>query len=134
VGALCRLVERFPAALADAGLDAIEAIHRRAQLTHAPPMLLAAVRAVIANCPDPLGRYKAVRALGAFADDEATASIRECLDSPDKMVRLAAVESVAAWAAPAAADLLAGRLGVEGDEDVLAAIRDAVNERARSAA
>jgi HEAT repeat protein len=134
VDLLCQLLEQFPATMGDAGVDAIEAIRCRVTLPQAPPALRAAVRAIVAHCPDPLGRYKAVRALGAFAGDAARESIRQYLDSEDKMVRLAAVESIGHWATPEAKDLLTRRQSVEADADVLAALQDAIQQPMRDAA
>jgi len=134
VDLLCRLIERFPATLVDAGFDAIEAIRQRVSLPVAPSALVAAVRAIVANCSVPLGCYKAVQALGAFADEGARESIRQCLESQNKMVRLAAVEAIAHWDARAAGDLLVRKLSTETDEDVLAAIHDVVNQQPRTAA
>jgi len=74
-----------------------------------------------------------VRALGAFADDQTRETIRQYLDSADHMVRLAAVESITDWDIADEMDLLTRRQAVETDEDVLAAIQNAVNELARSA-
>lgn len=131
---LCRLVERLPALLVDAGFDAIEAIRRRVTLPPAPPALREAVDLALAQCPDALGRYQAVRALGAFTDEGAREAIRKYLESPDKMVRLAAVESIGHWDAAAGKDLLLGRQMIETDDDVRDALQDAINQQMRNAA
>jgi hypothetical protein len=131
---LCRFIEWFPSMLLDAGFDAIEAMRRRVSLPQAPSALRAVVLAAVAENSDPIGQYKAVRALGAFADDLSTESIRNYLQYPDKMVRLAAVECIGRADPLRAQDLLATRQSVETDEDVLAAIEEAANHFTRTAA
>lgn len=128
VDLLCRLIERFPATLVDTGLDAIESIRCRVSLPQAQAALLAAVRSIVMHCSIPLGRYKAVQALGAFTDEGARELVRQFLESPDKMARLAAVESIAHWDAAEAKKILACREHIETDMDVLAAIQDSLNK------
>jgi HEAT repeat protein len=53
---LSGLLVRFPEALADTGLDAIEALSRRASMPVASPELLLAIRNLVAKCEDPKTR------------------------------------------------------------------------------
>jgi HEAT repeat protein len=134
VDLLCRFIELFPATLSHVGFDAIDAIRGRVLLPQAPPAVLAAVQSIVEENCDPLEHYKAVRALGAFADQGTVELIRKYLQSEEKMVRLAAVESIARWNASNAVNLLATRKTIETDEDVLAAIQDSVNQHTRNPA
>jgi HEAT repeat protein len=130
---LSRILVRFPGTLADTGLDAIEALSRRALMPVATPELLTAIRSIVSQCKDPMARYKAVHALGAFNNDQTRGWIAEYLSSNDKIERLAAVESMAN-SDISTANLLKQRQLVETDGDVLSAIRDAINQQSRIAA
>ena len=131
---LCRLIAQLPAAMIESGFDAIEAIGRRVPLLVAPAELFVTVAGAIAENPDPLMRYRGARTLGAFTDDKSRSLLRQYLESSDKMVRLAAVETIAHWEPSEAKDLLSRRQSVETDEDVLDAIQDSVNQLMRNAA
>jgi HEAT repeat protein len=105
-------------------LAALIAIHQRHPAKVHGDVLLPAIRAVAENGDPPLGRYQAVRALGFLSDrDDVYAFLVSCLSSPERLVRLGAIESLRATDRPGLDGVLASRAAQENDEEVLQALK-----------
>jgi hypothetical protein len=104
-------------------LGALMAIHSRCPLSDAAESLLPALRASVENGVAPLCRYQAVRVLGFWtAREEVCAFLISCLSDPERLVRLAAAESLRPIKRPKLQMLLAARALEETDEEVLQAL------------
>jgi hypothetical protein len=85
--------------------------------------LLAALRGVAEDGDPPLCRYQAVRVLGLWAGrDDVAALLASLLSSAERLVRLAAAESLRASDRPDVPGILAVRARQERDEEVLQAL------------
>jgi len=85
--------------------------------------LLPALRAVAENGDPPLCRYQAVLALGFMATrDEVYSLLVACLSSPERLIRLGAIESLRKAARQGLDNMLARRAETETDEEVLQAL------------
>jgi len=105
LGALFAIRARCPSAAANTGA------------------LLAALRRIVEDGDPPLCRYQAVRILAFLAaEDDVYAFLVACLSSPERLVRLAAAESLRAAGRPGLEPLLAARANEETDEEVLQAL------------
>jgi HEAT repeat protein len=116
------LAERGPH-IRPAILSALVAIHQRHLAQAHGEDLLPALREVVdSGCP-PLCRYQAVRALGFLSSrDDVYRFLVSCLSSPERLVRLGAIESLRGAAQPGLQDVLNARVGEETDEEVLQAL------------
>jgi HEAT repeat protein len=104
-------------------LGALLAIYPRSPLPDPGENLLADLRAVVEDGDPPLCRYQAVRVLGFWISrDDVYSFLAGCLSSPERLVRLGAVESLQGAARPGLQDVLASRLKTETDEEVLQAL------------
>jgi HEAT repeat protein len=104
-------------------LDAVIAIHRRYPEEAYGEALLSALRAVVENGDPPLCRYQAVRALGLLSSrDDVYTFLASCLSSSERLVRLAAAESLRMAERPGWGPLLAAHAREESDEEVLQAL------------
>jgi hypothetical protein len=104
-------------------LGALVAIHERHPAESHSEDLLPALRAVVEDGGPPLCRYQAVRALGFVSSrDDVYAYLVSCLSSPERLVRLGAVESLRDAPRLGLQDLLASRAAKETDEEVLQAL------------
>ena len=105
-------------------LGALLAIHQRHPVESHGADLRPALEAIAADEGPPLGRYQAVRALGAlFPADAVFAFLIACLSSPERMVRLGAIESLRETHRPGLEAALAARALEETDEEVQQALR-----------
>ena len=121
--------------------EAASLLPRRAP--HLRPAILGALLAILPRCPTqapsaellkdlqavaedgdpPLCRYQAVRVLGFWADRDAVyAFLVSCLSSAERLVRLAAAESIRTAERPGLDGVLAARAREESDEEVLQAL------------
>ena len=104
-------------------LDAVIALHQRYPEEAYGETLLPALRAVVENGDTPLCRYQAVRALGLFSSrDDVYTFLASCLSSSERLVRLAAAESLRIAERPGWGQLLAAHALEESDEEVLQAL------------
>ncbi len=105
-------------------LGALIAIHQRHPETAHDEDLLPILRIVIDDLDAPLCCYQAVRALGFVSSrDDVYAFLLGCLSSPERLVRLGAIESLRETARPELEEVLAARALTETDEDVLQALK-----------
>ncbi len=105
-------------------LGALIALHQRFPETAATEGLRPALEAIIDNGDPPLSRYEAVRTLGFLgAHDDVHAFLVRCLSSPERLVRLGAIESLRAGARSDLDLVLAARSAEEADEEVREALR-----------
>ena len=104
-------------------LGALVAIHQRHPAEAHDEDLLPDLRAVVdSGCP-PLCRYQAARALGFLSSrDDAYRFLVSCLSSPERLVRLGAIESLRGARRPGLQDVLNARAAEETDEEVLQAL------------
>jgi HEAT repeat protein len=110
-------------------LGALIAIHERHPAQAEDESLLPALQAVVENGDSPLCRYDAVRALGFLSSrDDVYALLVTCLSSPERLVRLGAIESLRATARPELQQVLASRALAETDEVILQALKGQVAE------
>jgi HEAT repeat protein len=117
------LVKRGPQ-LRPAILGALIAIHQRhAGIAHDDD-LLPLLRIAIDDLATPGCCYQGVRALGfVSARDDVYAFLIACLSSPERLVRLGAVETLQEQPRAGLAEVLAQRTLTETDEDVRQALR-----------
>ena len=109
--------------LRPAMLNALKAIYSRCPSAGPDKKLLSALRALIENGDPPLCRYQAVQTLGLWADHEdVSAFLVSCLSSGERLVRLAAAESLCRTEQPGLKSVLAARAFDESDEEVLQAL------------
>ena len=104
-------------------LSALVAIHQRHPAEAHHEDLLPDLRAVVdSGCP-PLCRYQATRAVGFLSSrDDAYRFLVSCLSSPERLVRLGAIESLRGAQRPGLQDILKARAAEETDEEVLQAL------------
>jgi HEAT repeat protein len=104
-------------------LGALKAIYSRCPSADPDKELLSALRTVVENGDPPLCRYQAVQALSLWAGHEDTAAfLVSCLSSSERLIRLAAAESLCRTEQPALKSVLAARALNESDEEVLQAL------------
>ena len=104
-------------------LGALAAIQQRHPAAAHKEDLLPALRAVVDDGDPPLCRYQAVRALGFLSSrDDVYSFLISCLSSPERLVRLGAIEALRAAPHPGLQDVLAARATSETDEEVLQAL------------
>jgi HEAT repeat protein len=108
-------------------LNALVAIHQRHPECHPDPAhceyLLPVLQGVVEEGDVPLSRYQAVRALGFLSScDGVYTFLVTCLCSPERMVRLGAVESLRVTPRPGLETVLASRVPNEADQEVLQAL------------
>jgi len=104
-------------------LGALIAIHQRHPTEAHGEDLWPVLEAAVADGDPPLCRYQAVRALGSlFSRDDVYAFLVSCLRNPERMVRLAAIESLREKARPGLEEVLAARALEESDEEVRQAL------------
>jgi HEAT repeat protein len=104
-------------------LGALAAIHQRHPAAAHGEDLAPALQAVVDDGDPPLCRYQAVRALGFLSSrDDVYAFLVSCLSSPERLVRLGAVESLRGAPQPGLPDILAARAKAETDEEVMQAL------------
>ena len=117
------LLRTRDAHLRPAILDALAAIHQRHPSKLDGVDLLPALRAVVDDGDSPLGRYQAVRDLAFLSShDDVYAFLVSCLASPERLVRLGAIESLRMQERPELEKVLAARALEETDEEVLQAL------------
>jgi len=105
-------------------LGALIALHQRHPMDAHRVDLLPALQAVVDDGDPPLCRYQAVRALGFLSTrDDIFSFLVSCLSSPERLVRLGAIESLRVMERPEVEDMLASRALDETDEEVLQALR-----------
>jgi HEAT repeat protein len=104
-------------------LGALIAIHQRHRMIVQGGHLLPVLREIVENGDPPLCRYQAVRVLGfLFPCQDVDSLLRSCLCSPQRLVRLGAVESLRMTNHPELERVLALRALDETDEEVLQAL------------
>ncbi|MGD0297983.1 MAG: HEAT repeat domain-containing protein [Bryobacteraceae bacterium] len=104
-------------------LDSLAAIHQRHPAKLDGVDLLPALRAVVEDGDSPLCRYQAVRALAFLSSrGDVYAFLVSCLASPERLVRLGAIESLRMKERPELEKILASRALEETDEEVLQAL------------
>lgn len=104
-------------------LGTLIAIHQRHPTTVHNEDLLPALQAVVDDGDPPLCRYQAVRALGFLSSrDDVHSFLVSCLSSPERLVRLGAIESLRVAERPGLDRVLAARALRETDEEVLQAL------------
>jgi HEAT repeat protein len=104
-------------------LGALVAIHQRHPSEVYGEAFLPALQAVIEDGNPPLCRYQAVRALRFLSSrDDVYAFLVSCLSSPERLVRLGAVETLSAAERPGWGPILAGYALEESDEEILQAL------------
>ena len=104
-------------------LASLIAIHQRHPAETHVETLLPALQAVVEDGDPPLCRYQALRAIGLLAPrDDIYGFLVSCLYSPERLVRLAAAESLRTAEQPRLEALLAARALEESDEEVLQAL------------
>lgn len=109
--------------LRPAMLSALLAIYPRCPSLEPGEDLLEFLRVVIGNGDSPLCRYQAVRVLGLWAErDEIYEFLVSCLTSPERMVRLGAVETLRTTGRPGWGEVFAALALEEADEEVLQAL------------
>jgi HEAT repeat protein len=120
---LASLLEVRGSHLRSAILGALLAIQPRCPSGPPNEDLLRSLRALAEDGDPPLARYQAVRLLGSWAaHDNVYAFLVSCLSSPERLVRLAAAESLRATARPGLEPVLAARALEETDDEVLQAL------------
>jgi HEAT repeat protein len=103
-------------------LSALNAIYERQPMKIQGVQLLPVLQAMIEDS-DPLHRYQAVRALRYLScSDDVYALLVSCLSSPERLVRLGAIEVLRVTEQPELAAVLASRALKETDEEVLQAL------------
>jgi HEAT repeat protein len=111
------------ALLRPAILGALIAIHQRHPAETHGEDLLPTVQAMADDGNPPLCRYQAVRALGFLSSRDDTYSfLVSCLSSPERLVRLGAIESLRGTERPGLERVFALRALEETDEEVLQAL------------
>ncbi len=96
------------ARLRPAILGALISIHQRHPAQADGDVLLPALRAVAENGDPAAGRYQAVRARGYLSSrDDVYSFLTACLSSPERLVRLGAIEALRAGGRPEAESVLA---------------------------
>ncbi len=109
--------------LRPAMLGALVAIYPRCRPLDPGESLLPALRAVVEGADPPLCRYQAVRVLGYWASrDDVYNFLVSCLSGRERLVRLAAAESLRMTQRSGWAPLFAARVLEEADEEVLQAL------------
>jgi len=104
-------------------LSAIIATYRGSPLPDPEETLLPALLAVVESADQPLCGYQATRALGLLASRDVVHSfLVSCLSSPERLIRLGAIESLREAARPELKDVFACRAKTETDEEVLQAL------------
>jgi HEAT repeat protein len=104
-------------------LGALAAIHQRHPAEPHDEDLLPALRAVVDDGDPPLCRYQAVRALGFLSSrDDVYRFLVSCLSSPERLVRLGAIESLRGAPQPGLQEVLSALAAEETDEEVLQAL------------
>jgi hypothetical protein len=104
-------------------LASLIAIHKRNPEQSQGDVLLPAIRAVAENGDLPLGRYQAVRSLGFLSvREDVYAFLLECLSSSERLVRLAAIESLRMGPRRGLESVFAACALAEKDEEVLQAM------------
>jgi HEAT repeat protein len=104
-------------------LGALVAIHQRNPAEAHDEDLLPALQPMVDEGDSPLCRYQAVRALGFLSSrGDVYAFLVACLASPERMVRLGAIESLRRAPHPGLPDVLAARAKRETDEEILLAL------------
>jgi HEAT repeat protein len=104
-------------------LGTLSAIHQRYPEKAWGEELLPVLRAIIEDGDPPLCRYQAVRALDCMSSrDDVYSFLISCLSSPERMVRLATVETLRAAPHPGVERVLAALALKETDEEVLQAL------------
>jgi hypothetical protein len=104
-------------------LEALTAIHQRHPAKVVGVELLPALEAVVDDGDSPLCRYQAVRALGFLSSrDDVFSFLVSCLSSPERLVRLGAIESLRMTERPGLEKVLASRALEETDEEVRQAL------------
>src|ERR1022692_4428883 len=104
-------------------LSALIAVHQRHPAKSLGEGVLRALRARGDDGAPPLCRYQAVRALGFLSTrDDIFSFLVSCLSSPERLVRLGAIESLRVTERPGVETLLASRALEETDEEVLQAL------------
>ena len=109
--------------LRPAMLSALIAIYPRCPSLDPGENLLPALRAVVESGDPPLCRYQAVRVLGFWSTrDEVYTFLVSCLSNTERLVRLAAAESLRMTQRPGWGPMLAACALEETDEEVLQAL------------
>jgi HEAT repeat protein len=104
-------------------LSALMAIHQRHPSQTNDEHLLPVLRAMIENGDPPLWRYQAVRALRYLTlRDDVYSLLLSCLSSPERLIRLGAIESLRVIEPPGLEKVLAERALQEADEEVQQAL------------
>jgi HEAT repeat protein len=104
-------------------LGALMAIRQRCPETKLAADLLPVLEAVVDDGDPPLCRYQAVRVLGFLGSSDAAYSfLLSCLCSPERVVRLGAIESLREAPRPGLETVLAARAAAETDEEVRQAL------------
>jgi HEAT repeat protein len=104
-------------------LSALIAIHQRHPAKSHGQDLLPALEAMVDDGDPPLCRYQAVRALGYLSSrDDIYSFLVSCLSSPERLVRLGAIESLRATERPEVESVLAARALQETDAEVRQAL------------
>ena len=104
-------------------LGALVAIYQRDAAEAHGEDLLPVLRAVVEGADPSLWRYQAVRALGFVSSrDDVYAFLLSCLSSPERLVRLGAIESLRRAQHAGLQDVLASRATTETDEELLQAL------------
>jgi HEAT repeat protein len=104
-------------------LGALSAIHQRYPVTTHQEDLLPLLRIAVEDLGAPLCCYQAVRALGfVAARDDVHAFLIECLASPERLIRLAAIESLREASRPELDQIFAAQSRHETDEEVVQAL------------
>ena len=104
-------------------LGALIAIHQRYPAKALGADLLPALQTVVDDGDPPLCRYQAVRTLGFLSSrDDVYSFLVFCLSSPERLVRLGAIESLRVAERPGLERVLAARALQETDQEVLQAL------------
>jgi hypothetical protein len=104
-------------------LGALFAIQQRHPVKTWSEELLPALRAIIEDGDPPLCRYQAVRALTCMSSrDDIYSLLVSCLSSPERMVRLAAAETLRSASRPGVRNVLTSFAVKETDGEVLQAL------------
>jgi hypothetical protein len=104
-------------------LGALISIHQRHPAKACGKDLLPALQAVVNDGDPPLCRYQAVRTLGLLScRDDVYSFLVSCLSSPERLVRLGAIESLRLTERPELERVLASRALEETDEEILQAL------------
>jgi len=121
--AIAGLLDVRTAHLRPAIFAALQSIHARWQLPGPGEELLPTLRAVIENGDPPLCRYQAVQLLGCWAVIPGIFDyLAQCLESSERLVRLAAAESLIRVPGAGKEALIAARQLNEIDEEILQAL------------